>query len=136
MADAASVPDPPDPVSAEVPMVDTAASVPDPPVPVPVPVPVPDLAEADPVPVLMANAAVSISDNPVPVSVPVDFPLPVNVSEAVTAPADVIGDSVAPTSPSAASASSGSMLRLQLGPYAVELFREYLIVPRDSKSEN
>ena len=130
MADAASVPDPPDPVSAEVPMVDTAASVPDPLVPVPV------LAEADPVPVLMANAAVSISDNPVPVSVPVDFPLPVNVSEAVTAPADVIGDSVAPTSPSAASASSGSMLRLQLGPYAVELFREYLIVPRDSKSEN
>ena len=100
MADAPSLPDPPDPVSAEVPVVDTAASVLDP----PVPVPVPDPAEADLVPVPMADAAISISDNPVPV----DFPLPVNVSEDVAAPTDVIGDSVPPTSPSAASASSGS----------------------------
>ena len=62
-----------------------------------------------------------------------DFPLPVNVSEDVAAPADVIGDSVPPTSPSAASASSWSKARLQLGPSAVELFQESLIVPRDSQ---
>ena len=102
-----------------MPIVDGTASVPDPPVLI--------TAEADPVPVPMADAAVSISDILVPVSVAVDLPVPVDVSTDVQAPTNVIvdawvlGHSVPPASPSAALAFSGSKPRL-LGPSAVDFF--------------
>ena len=83
----------------------------------------------------MADAA-SVPDPPVPVSVPIDIPVPVHVSADVPAPANaivdasVLGDSIPPACPSVASASTGPRPRL-LGPSAVDVFQQPLIVTRD-----
>ena len=85
--------------------------------------------------VSLADAA-SVPDPPVPGSVPVDIPVPVNVSADVPVPANaivdasVLDDSVPPASPSVASASTGPKRRL-LGPSAVDVFQQSLIVTRD-----